>query len=718
MNMSRAVGSVAETSVMHSDSVVSYAGDLITLPSTQNLPPGRKYIYCVDGNPCFPHHLNPNLFLPQEPSSWTITLTKNPDPLLARSERELEEANRRRRVATSQLGVTQRRCLWQLPKLYGSHFLGAWLLCTPALVSQPFLSHEQQSKYLLRALGALRLLRSRHRIIPDEAAYRALLVACGRTQSDRRVELVKLFGLLRSDGIFPSAVTLGQYTKALAEGYSKRLIDIYKPDENGVEVTSSHHALDLEESLNNLDTSLHALEYHGRRWQQRSTMDRGMSTDNGDEGNTDAKLKRMETRMWHPVVYSSSFIPFSLNRSDQYSKPVRLAAIWSRTRGCTNCSYIPLEEEIQAGWDAYNGKNDIPAAVGCPHCDNPIVPMLGFRELSIDEALNIYQNSTQDISFSEPGSDFKELPPQISPIVDLETHDEGISYVTYINPSVLREALEHYVEEYGDGILDRDQLRDLDLEVFVNFWWYCARFSLPLPLPTSLDSVHFCAFAAWDRSTAERGCYSAAKVMKPLIHPSNFENSNRLATASDDPTQVELFDDFPLLSRFNLQGFYSNVWDHPDLSKMLVSLVEACDKRDFRNVVESAIRCNKRRGEALGNLHDNNIDDSHYGTINSFVSFGGSTVQTVELDIYRVVLYLAKYQCTSAFHSFFPTTLKPCKGYHFWCAIGTPLPTFDRLFRDAVRRTNCNARDKQLILTGQDLTDTALAFRCVFGHLI
>ena len=718
MNMSRAVGSVAETSVMHSESVVSYAGDLITIPTSHDLPPGRKYIYCIDGNPCFPHNLNPDLFLPREPSTLTITLTKNPDPLLARSERELEEANRRRRVATSQLGVTQRRCLWQLPKLFGSHFLGAWLLCTPALVSQAFLSHDQQSKYLLRALGALRLLRSRHRIVPDEAAYRALLVACGRTQSDRRVELVKLFGLLRSDGIFPSAVTLGQYTKALAEGYSKRLTDIYKPDENGVEVTASQNSFDLEESLNSLDTSLPVLEYHGQRWQQRNIVERGMSTDNGDEGGVDAKLKRMDSRMWHPVVYSSSFIPCSSNRSNYYSEPVRLLAMWSRTRCCPDCLYIPLEEEIQAGWDTYNGKNDIPGAIGCPRCDAPVVPMLAFREMSIDEALHVYSNSNHENSFSEPGLDFKELPPQIGPMVDADTVDQRISYVTYINPAVLREALEHYVEEYGDGILDRDQLRDLDLEVFINFWWYCARFSLPLPLPTSLDSLHLCAFAAWDRSTAERGCFSAAKAIQPLFRTSKSENDSNLAAASDDPARMELFDDVPLLSRFNLQGFYSNVWDHPDLSKILVSLVEACDKRDFKGVLESAVRCNKRRVDDSGNLPDITVDESRYGTINSMVSFGGNTAHSIELDIYRVILYLAKYQCTSAFHSFFPTTLKPCKGYHFWCAIGTPLPTFDRLFRDAMRRAKINTRDKLLSVAAPDLTDIALAFRCVFGHLI
>ena len=45
-------------------------------------------------------------------------------------------------------------------------------MCIPPLVSQPGISAELQSKYLLRALGAMRSLRSRQRVIPDEAAYR------------------------------------------------------------------------------------------------------------------------------------------------------------------------------------------------------------------------------------------------------------------------------------------------------------------------------------------------------------------------------------------------------------------------------------------------------------------------------------------------------------------------------------------------------------------
>jgi hypothetical protein len=730
-SFTRAVGSIADSSAIHSESIVTQSGDLISVPSTYDLSPGKKYIYCVDGNPFFPHLLNPNLFLPREPTSWTITLTKSPDPLLARSERELEEANRRRRMAVPQVGVTQRRCFWQLPKLMASHFLGSWLLCVPALVSQAHLTNEQQSRYILRALGALRLLRSRQRIVPDEAAYRALMVACGRAQSDRRIELVKLFGLLRSDGIFPSAVTLGQYTKALAEGYSKRLTENYqgKDLDHGIEVTSlkgrddvvttqqNYLDLQLEISLNKLDTSLYALEYHGRRWRQRSAFaERGMSTDNGDDAGIEAKMKRIDSRVWQPAVYSTSFIPYSLERSSQH-QGVRLIAIWSRTQCCTNCSYVPLEEEVQAGWDSLNGKNDVPGAIACPRCDAPLIPRLGFREMAIDDALNIDPKSTQSNLFSEPGADFQELPPQIGSIIETPVAEDGVCYVTYISPAILREALEHYVEDYGDGIFDRDQLKELDPEIFINFWWYCTRFALPLPLPTSLDSIHMCAFAAWDRSIAERGCYSASKAIKPILRRIDDETNDTLTvTQSEDPSQMELFDDVPLLSRFNLQGFYSTVWDHPDLSKLLVTLVEACDKRDLKGVVESAVRCNKRRMDECANFQDTTMD-SHYGTVNSLISFGDTSIHAVEFDIYRAVLYLAKYQCTSAFHSFFPTTLKPCKGYHFWCANGTPLPTFDRLLRDAVRRVNLSTRENAGATT-HDVSDIALAFRCVFGHLI
>jgi DENN (AEX-3) domain/dDENN domain/uDENN domain len=728
-NASRAATSIAEGSTVYSESAVNYAGELVTAPSRRDLPPGRKYVYCVDGNPCFPHQLNAELLLPREPLSWVIATTKASNPLLARSERELEEANRRRRMSISKnSGIHQRRCLWQLPKLMGSHFLGSWLLCIPALVSQPNLSHDQQSRYLLRALGALRLLRSKQRIVPDEAAYRALMVACGRTQSDRRVELVKLFGLLRSDGIFPSAVTLGQYTKALAEGYSKRVSDLYSHENYGIEVSASkslevHVSYQqdcniLALSLDNLDTSLYTLEYQGRRWRQRNNIERGMSIDTGDEVGVDPKVKRVDSRMWHPVVYSSSFNPQTKSISPRSQHPIRLLAIWSRTRGCTYCSYVPLEEEIQAGWDVIGSKDDIPGAVACPRCNNHIVPMLGFRELSIEEALEIDTKPKPLDSFPEPGLDFREMPPQINPSLENGSIDiAGVSYVAYISPVVLREALEQYVEEYGDEILGRDRLKEFDPEIFINFWWYCTRFSLPLPLTVSSDGLHLCAFASWERCAAERGCNSAAKVIAPMLDSCS-DTIPRPPKISTDVSQLELFEDMPLLAFFNLQGFYATVWEHPDLSKLLVSLVEACDKRDFKNVLETAIRCNKRRRDAFNN-NQVSIGFANVQSVTSSVAHGECATDSVELDIYKVLMYLAKYQCTSAFHAFFPATSKPCKGYHFWCAIGSPLPNFDRLFREAKRRTSTSDGSRERIgSTMHDVSDVALAFRCVFGHLI
>lgn len=65
--------------------------------------------------------------------------------------------------------------------LQGSHFLCSWLMCVPRQLQQPHLTEEQQINYLLRALGAVRLLRSRQRIIPDEAGYRrCVLDLCKR----------------------------------------------------------------------------------------------------------------------------------------------------------------------------------------------------------------------------------------------------------------------------------------------------------------------------------------------------------------------------------------------------------------------------------------------------------------------------------------------------------------------------------------------------------
>ena len=714
LNLSRADASVTDGSFRYSGSAVNSDGDIISAPSRHDLPPGSVFMHFKDGNPCFPYHLRDELFFPREPSSWEIEMPKAPDPLLARSEREMEEANRRRKMATSNCGMqNQRRCMWQLPKLMGSHFLGSWLLCIPALVSQSSYSHEQQSRFLLRALGALRLLRSKQRIVPDEAAYRATMVACGRSKSDRRVELVKLFGLLRSDGIFPSAVTLGQYTKALAEGYSKRSSEaVQEEDSAGVEVTESGSKVGrydvaginlrpgaaLLSQLQNLDPSLEELEAHGKQWRHKYNLDRG-GFGYGDDG-AETKKKRIASKPWLPVVYSTSFAmsPPESCGSIENSDDIRLLAIWSRTRGCSNCGYIPLEEEIQAGWDVIDGEHGIPGSVSCTRCDSSIVPMLAYKNISVEEARKFDSGSTTSAYHLsiDTVADFGELPPQIGPLIQATVADDGVRYVTYISPWSLRKAMEQLVEECGEDVLERDRLKQLDPEIFYNFWWYCARFSLPLPLSTTAGTGHVIAFAAWDQTAAERGCYSGARVLNRFLRKlDDYPTDQGQVLSSEETVRGECFDDFPLLSRFNLQGWFPTVWDHTDLSRLLVTLVEACDKRDFRPVLECALRSNQRRRSEFG-THGDDVAD---------------------LDVYRVILFLAKYQCTTAFHTFFPATAKPCKGYHFWCAIGTPLPIFDRLIRDAARRLN-TGKDQSSLVRLSEVSDIALGFRCVFGHLI
>lgn len=193
-----------------------------------------------------------------------------------------------------------------------------------------------------------------------------MIVACGRTKNDRRAELVKLFGLLRADGIFPSAVTLGQYTRALAEGYSKQSIGTPEEDPGGgVEVAESDGrdllmemgqkaSMDAESCLSTLDGNIAKLEAAGHRWRQKNNQDKekesghahdepSASTD-AREINPDRQRKKSSSKAWFPVVLSSSLVPSKQEDSGSPSSfslksdSVRLVAIWSRTKSC-DCKY-------------------------------------------------------------------------------------------------------------------------------------------------------------------------------------------------------------------------------------------------------------------------------------------------------------------------------------------------------------------------------------------
>ena len=378
---------------------------------------------------------------------------------------------------------------------------------------------------------------------------------------------------------------------------------------------------------------------------------------------------------------------------------------------------------MQAGWDSMD-EHEVPGAIDCPRCGAVLIPMLGYKELSIDEALSEY-HSTSEEGGDELPHDLSSLPPQVRPIVDSSI--EKASFVPYLSPSALRSSLERHVSDQGEAGLDRDRLRETDPEAFYNFFWYCARFSLPLPLPVDRSNEgrpnHFCALAAWDPLVALRGCNTCAKALGPYL-----ADVTSFTSSADILEPVESLEDYPLIARFNLQGYFASVWDHQDLSKILVALVEACDKRDFKPVIEILQECNQRRRHAFdrgggGDQTRMDLQQSSSGvsgaassSATTTVSDMDSMVRSFELDIYRTILYLAKYQCTTAFHTFFPATLKPCKGAHFWCPL-VPLPMLDRLLRDAMKRAGRSGGSMNYNSTWE-VSDVALGFRCVFGHLI
>lgn len=60
------------------------------------------------------------------------------------------------------------------------------------------------------------------------------------------------------DGIFPNAVTLGQYTKSIAEGYSKRLEDTQ--GKVGMQISTNVPSTSAPFNLDILDNNLQILE--------------------------------------------------------------------------------------------------------------------------------------------------------------------------------------------------------------------------------------------------------------------------------------------------------------------------------------------------------------------------------------------------------------------------------------------------------------------------
>ena len=576
--------------------------------------------------------------------------------------------------------------------------------------------------------------------------------------SDRRQDVVKLFGLLRSDGIFPSAVTLGQYTRAIAEGYSKQSTGKansiiseftgelgFSTNEDSVEKLLN---LQIPNALDFLDGNLTELDEVGSRWRQgrdarrrekskhRGEADaKSQSIPNTNENSRKQNSQRRTERGWLPVSGSSSFSPHwkplkAVDKSFDLIRDFRFIALWSRTTACANCNHVLLDEEIQAGWDddSFDGEDESLNEVKCPCCATAVKPRIGYLEMPPHTPEVAKSRADAKVNATK-----EELPAQVQNKLSSdqnEVNDERLGYVPYLSPSKMRCMLENIIEDFGEEILEREKLRYLNPTIFFNLWWFCCRFSLPFPLSISNEALlhgapiynnHCCAFAAWDKSIALTACHSAEKavttlqnIMRKNERPKaavEFQNlvksfqkqknadagglgtrNTCIEIETEDITSMAqslLTENFPLLANLNLQAIGQADWDHADLSKILVKLVEACDKRDFYPAIEAVLQCNDDRRAKFGRGND------------------------VELECYLTLLYLTRYQCTSAFHKFFPTTSKTCKGYHFWCPNAT-VSIFDRMFREALDRVRAQGN----ITPVHDVSDIALGFRSVFGHII
>jgi hypothetical protein len=361
------------------------------------------------------------------------------------------------------------------------------------------------------------------------------------------------------------------------------------------------HAVDAD--LNKLDESISVIEEIGKSFARRSRASsegqevandfanvNGENVLDGKQGSqstqrdTSDHIKR--PRYWKPVFTSSSFVPVSSmvqSSSNTYlyecnefmsEKNFRVVALWSRTASCASCGYNFLDEEIQASWD--NKPHDYIGSLPCPRCSAPFLPMLGYHVLSLDEAL-----SADNICGSTQG-----LPPQLKtlPKENFADSNETRGFTPYLNPFMLRTLLERCLEEKGEEILDRDTLRSYEPRVFWNLWWYCSRFSFPLPLPNSsvwigkevIDEptksnsnlrrnvpLNFCAFSSWDKSIALRGCASGARAVRSFLElRSDFD---KYSTITKNPESS-------LLQSFSLQSCAKGDWEHQYLSQILVEV--------------------------------------------------------------------------------------------------------------------------------------------------
>jgi len=230
-----------------------------------------------------------------------------------------------------------------------------------------------------------------------------------QVDSDRRQDVVMLFGLLRSDGIFPSAVTtLGQYTRAIEEGYSKQstvhantIGDFTGYPGSSLNVDNSEEKLLLNlqvpNTLDFLDDGLVELDEGGSRWRQgrdarwREVANVKCDTDTHDQPTQPRvqNTKRRTDKEWIQLSGFSSFSPHwkPPNLLTRHSICVVTFVLFvlchDTAAACGKCNHVLLDEDTQAGWDddSSDGIDESLNEVKCPCCTTLVKSHIGFVEM-------------------------------------------------------------------------------------------------------------------------------------------------------------------------------------------------------------------------------------------------------------------------------------------------------------------------------------------------
>ena len=165
-------------------------GEAVELPgpSRAGFVDGQIFSYTQDGILLWPKLLDTTLFdcKAAAPRSTTSHDTANVHLLLVRDMREMNSDRRQPLTPKGHSSAVPPAdgpaTLVKQTRRMISDIFGVWYLCLPDYSAR----YHDQDQALLQAYGALVMMRRWMGLTPDETAFRALIVACGRNNSPHR----------------------------------------------------------------------------------------------------------------------------------------------------------------------------------------------------------------------------------------------------------------------------------------------------------------------------------------------------------------------------------------------------------------------------------------------------------------------------------------------------------------------------------------------------